>query len=147
MRTDEHDPRPEGDLAGDEQTISDASQEPTSAAGDAAEGSDTEIAPESWAEWCRRATDENTGRSVLLRFRDEALGEVRLAEGQVFIGLEHDQLGASVALSVKYGDGVVPVRHVIVDPREVRQHEDASGTLDEVTVLDGTGRRTIMSLS
>ena len=112
----------------------------------AAEGSITTIEGGDWPDWCRQATERLSGRTLLLHYQDSALGEITLAEGQPFLGLDYDKLGPSVTLTIKYGDGVVPVRYVIADPREVQQHRDAAGEVQEVTILDGTGRRTFVSL-
>lgn len=110
------------------------------------EGSVTSVAAEDWQSWCHEATEDLAGRTMTLRFQDRALGEVQLAEGQPFVAIEFDQLGPSVALTVKYGDGVVPVRYVIADPREVQQHRDDRDQVRQVAIVDGTGRRIQLSL-
>ncbi len=115
-------------------------------AGEQANGSVTEVAPEDWPTWCREATEANAGRTLVMHFSDTALGDVRQGKGQPFVSIEHDQLGPAVALTIRYGDGVVPINYVIADPREVQQHRDADGEVTQVVILDGTGRRTFASL-
>jgi hypothetical protein len=105
-----------------------------------------EVPPGEWPEWCRQASQRQHGRVLVLYFADDALGEVRLAEGQPFVAIEHDQLGKSVALTLKYGDGVVPMRYVIANPRQVLLEKDDEGQVRQVTIVDITGRRTFISL-
>lgn len=100
-----------------------------------------------WPSWCEEASARHRGRELILHFADDALGDVRLAEGQPFVAIEHDTLGPTVAITIKYGAGVVPVRYVIAQPQEVLQHLDAEGRVYEVTIVDSTGRRTFVSLA
>ena len=109
-------------------------------------GTVTDIEPDDWPTWCREATEANGGRTLVMHFSDSALGDVRQGTGQKFISIDHDKLGPAVALTIKYGDGVVPINYVIADPREVQQHRDADGVVKQVTITDGTGRRTFVSL-
>ena len=110
-------------------------------------GSASEIPHDEWPTWCKSASDRLSGRGLNLYYQDVALGEVRLADGQPFVALEHDVVAEMEALTVKYGDGVVPVRHVIAEPSEVLQRLDAAGDIDLVTILDSTGRKTFISLA
>ena len=110
-------------------------------------GTTTEIPRDDWASWCVEATERQAGRELRLHFEDDALGSVRLAEGQPFIAIEHDELGAAVAFTITYGAGVVPVRYVIAEPREVKQHHDEAGEVQQVTIVDSTNRRTFVSLA
>lgn len=111
-------------------------------------GSDTatEVSPGEWPAWCADASARHRGRKLILHVADDALGHVRLAEGQPFVAVEHDTVGPNVALTIKYGAGVVPVRYVTAEPQEVLQHRDDSGQVQEATIVDSTGRRTFVSL-
>ncbi len=109
-------------------------------------GGETEIDSGQWPTWCTEATADLAGRELDLRFADKAIGEVQLADGQPLISIEYDELGPAIALIIKYGDGVLPVRHVIAAPRDVRQRLDAEGAIERVTIDDSTGRRTRLSL-
>jgi len=117
----------------------------SASAGDAA--SATEIPRGDWAEWCTRASAENKGRAVRVTFADDALGEVRLSDGMPLVTLDYDELGSAVAFSIRYGDGVVPIRYVIAEPRRVTQELDAAGDLSRVIIEDSTNRRTVVGLS
>ena len=106
-----------------------------------------EVPPEDWAGWCENATSEHNGREVLLRQADAALGEVQLAEGQRLVAFEYDELGNTTALTIKCGSTAVPVSYVVAEPRSLGEHRNANGVLDEVRILDATGRRTSVNLA
>jgi len=106
-----------------------------------------EVPPEEWPSWCARATSSLSGRELVLHVADQALGDVRLAQGQPFVAIEHDDVGGIVALTIKYGSGVVPVNYVIAQPQAVRQHLDEAGDVQEVSIIDTTGRRTYVGLA
>lgn len=106
-----------------------------------------EVAAEQWSSWCKEATTDHAGRELNLHFADRGVGEVRLADGQRFVAIEYDELGPAVAITIKYGDQVLPVRHVVAAPLQVRQHRDPSGNVDRITIADSTGRRTFLSLA
>jgi hypothetical protein len=108
---------------------------------------DADVAPEQWADWCRAVTDTSEGKTLDLHFVDGALGDVHHAVAQPFVAIEHDQLGPSLALTVKYGSGVVPITYVIAEPTEVRQRLADDGAVDSLTITDRTGRRTTMILA
>lgn len=110
-------------------------------------GTSTEVPRDDWATWCAEATERQSGRELVLYFEDEALGSVRLAEGQPFVAIEHDELGPSVAFTIKYGSGVVPVRYVIAEPRQVTQQRNDAGEVHQVLIIDSTNRRTFVSLA
>jgi hypothetical protein len=107
----------------------------------------TEIGSDQWSRWCEEATADLGGRDMVLQFADRGIGEVQLADGQPFVAIEYDELGPSVAFTIKYGDGVLPVRHVIAEPRDVRQQRDADGAIERVTIEDKTGRRTLIAVT
>lgn len=106
----------------------------------------TEVPREEWPAWCEQATSENSGRAVGLRQRDRALGEVSLAEGQQLVAIEHDVFGKTEALTIKCGTSAVPVSYVVAEPRSIRQELDAAGEVQEVSIVDATGRRTLVDL-
>jgi len=106
-----------------------------------------EVPPEEWAGWCEKATSEHNGREVLLRQADQALGEVRLAEGQRLVAFEFDEFGNTTALTIKCGSPAVPVSYVVAQPQSIGEHRDGDGVTDVVSILDSTGRRTSVSLA
>jgi Family of unknown function (DUF5335) len=108
-------------------------------------GAKVEIKSVEWSRWCADTTAGLVGREIVLRFADQGVGEVRLADGKPFVAIEYDELGPAVAFTIKYGDGVLPVRHVVAEPRDVQQQLDADGVVERVTIEDSTGRRTLMS--
>lgn len=106
-----------------------------------------QIPPEEWAGWCENATSEHSGREVLVRQADRALGEVRLAEGMRLVAFEFDRFGKTTALTIKCGSEAVPVSYVVAEPQSLGEHRDGDGVMDEVRILDATGRRTSVSLA
>jgi hypothetical protein len=106
-----------------------------------------EVPREEWPRWCAETTSEHSGREVVLRQADRALGEVRLAEGQQLVAIEHDQFGKTEALTIKCGSSAVPVSYVVAEPRSIRQLQDRAGAIVEVSIIDATGRRTSLSLA
>lgn len=121
---------------------------PKSGPGDAGSGGVvTEIESDQWPRWCEETTADLGGRDMALRFADRGIGEVQLADGLPLVAIEYDELGPAVAITIKYGDGVLPVRHVIAAPLDVRQQRDASGDVERVTIDDSTGRRTVIALT
>lgn len=111
------------------------------------QGHSTEVPREEWPAWCARATAEHGGRELVLRQADRALGEVRLAEGQRLVAVEHETFGKSEILTIKYGSGAVPVNYVISEPRSIRQHRDEAGGVWQVSIVDAVGRSTFISLA
>lgn len=109
-------------------------------------GDTTEIEPGRWSAWCVETTAVLAGHELVLSFADRGIGEVQLAEGMPFVAIEYDELGPAVAFTIKYGDGALPVRHVIAEPQDVRQRHDEHGAVESVTIEDKTGRRTHISL-
>ncbi len=107
----------------------------------------TEVARDEWPAWCRQASADLRGHELDLHFADPALGEVRLAEDQPLVAIEHDEVGPNAALTIKYGDGVLPLRHVIVEPRELLVEHDQAGVIRAATITDATGRRTFLGLA
>jgi hypothetical protein len=107
----------------------------------------TEVSPEEWPAWCKKASADLSGHELDLYFTDPALGDVRLAEDQPLVAIEHDELGPNTAFTIVYGDGVVPMRHVIADPRVVMQQCDRDGVIRSATITDATGRRTFVGLA
>ena len=105
-----------------------------------------EVPRAAWSDWCRSTSDDRQGRPLILRFADVALGQVRLAEGESFVAIEHDELGGSVALTIRYGDTVVPRRHVVAEPRHLFAEEDGDGHVRLIVVEDSTRRRTFVEL-
>ena len=110
-------------------------------------GSSTTVEPEDWATWCAETTQALAGRRLTLGYADSALGEVAVAEQQPFQGLDHDGFGSAVALTLRYGDSVVPLRYVIGEPRDVSVRRDAAGQIEEVAITDSTGRRSVIGLT
>ena len=106
-----------------------------------------EVPREEWPSWCAAATSEHRGREVVLHQADRALGEVRLAEGQRLVAIEHDEFGKTEALTIKCGSSAVPVSYVVAEPRYIRQRRDRAGAVSEVRIVDATGRRTLVSLA
>lgn len=111
------------------------------------QGHTTEVPREEWPVWCATATAEHSGRELVLRQADRALGEVRLAEGQRLVAVEHETFGKSEILTIKYGSSAVPVNYVIPEPRTIRQHRDEAGDVRQVSIVDAIGRRTLVSLA
>ena len=109
--------------------------------------SSVEIPRDEWSDWCTRMTEADGGRTMSLRFTDEALGEVDLSDDQSFIGLDYEQLGSAIALTIHYGHYVLAMHHVIAEPRQILQESDASGRTVLVEIVDSTRRRTFISLS
>ena len=107
----------------------------------------SEVPREEWPRWCEETTYEHRGQEVVLRQADRALGEVRLAEGQQLVALEHDEFGNTEALTIKCGSSAVPVSYVVAEPRSIRQHRDRAGVVVEFSIVDATGRRTSLSLA
>ena len=100
-----------------------------------------EVPHDEWPQWCDEITSDNAGRRVALLQSDRALGDVRLAEGEPLVALEHDKFGKMESLTFKCGSQEVPVSYVVAEPRSVVQQRDRSGDLVEVRVADATGRR------
>ena len=107
----------------------------------------SEIERDEWPAWCARLTEQWSDRHLHLSFVDEALGEIQLADGLPFLSIEHDQLGTAVAFTIRYGDGILPIRHVIAEPRSVREGLDTAGVLSRVTIEDSTRRKTFVGIS
>jgi len=107
----------------------------------------SEVPPEEWAGWCERITSEHTGRKVLLRQADRALGEVQLAAGLELVAFEYDTFGDMTTLTIKCGSTAVPVSYVVAEPRSIGEHRDGDGVVDEVNIVDVTDRRTSVSLA
>lgn len=107
----------------------------------------TEVPREEWPAWCVRVTSEYSGREVVLHQADRALGEVRLAQGQTLVAIEHDEFGRTEAVTIKCGSTAVPVSYVVAEPRAIRQHRDAAGEVEELSIVDATGRRTAVRLA
>jgi hypothetical protein len=118
--------------------------QPRAAADDQHEG--TEVPRDEWHAWSEQATSENSGRAVDLLQSDRALGEVRLAEGQQLVAIEHDVFGKTEALTIKCGTSAVPVSYVVAEPRSIRQRRNAAGEVQDVRIVDVTGRRTVVDL-
>ena len=106
----------------------------------------TEVPRPDWSDWCRTTSQDRQGRPLNLRFADAGVGQVRLADGEAFVGIDHDELGSSVALTILYGDGVVPRRHVIAEPQHVLAEQDPDGHVTLIVVEDRTRRRTFVQL-
>ena len=104
-----------------------------------------EVPHEEWPNWCSAATSDLSGREVVLRQADRALGEVRLAEDQRLVAIEHDKFGRTEALTIKCGSTAVPVSYVVAEPRSIRQRRGQSGEIKEVSIVDATERRTVLS--
>jgi hypothetical protein len=109
------------------------------------QGQVTEVPREEWPDWCSAATSDLGGREVVLRQADRALGEVRLAEGQRLVAIEHDTLGGTEALTIKCGSIAVPVTYVVAEPRSIRQHRGGTGEINGFSIVDATERRTVVS--
>jgi hypothetical protein len=107
----------------------------------------SEVPREEWPSWAAKATSDHVGREVVLHQADRALGEVRLAAGQSLVAIEHDEFGRTEALTIKCGSSAVPVSYVIAEPRSIRQHHDEAGDIDELSIVDATGRRTLVSFA
>ena len=107
----------------------------------------TDVAREEWPSWCARTSSEQSGRELVLHRADQAIGEVRLAEGQRLVAIEHDLFGRSEVLTIKCGSDVVPVSYVVAEPRSIRQHSDDAGDLQQVSIVDAVGRRTRLTLA
>jgi hypothetical protein len=110
-------------------------------------GTDSEVPREEWPSWCAKATADHSGRGVVLRQADRAIGEVRLAEGQRLVAIEHDEFGKTEALTIKCGSSAVPVSYVVAEPRSIRQHRDQAGVIESFSIVDATGRRTLVDLT
>jgi Family of unknown function (DUF5335) len=113
-------------------------------AGPSGPGATIEIESGRWSAWCVETTAVLAGRDLDLSFADRGIGEVQLADGMHFVAIEYDELGPAVAFTIKYGDGALPVRHVIAEPQDVRQRHDRDGAIESVTIEDKTGRRTLI---
>jgi hypothetical protein len=111
------------------------------------EGDLTEVPREDWPEWCAKTTTDYTGREVVLHQADRALGKVRLAQGQRLVAIEHDEFGKTEALTIKCGSDAVPVSYVVAEPRSIRQHRAQSGDIEGFSIVDATGRLTLLSLA
>ena len=107
----------------------------------------SEVPRSAWSEWCRATSDDRRGRPMILRFADVALGQVRLAEGETFVAIEHDELGSSVALTIQYGEDDLPRRHVVAEPRQLFAEQDGEGHVTFIVVEDSTRRRTFVELA
>lgn len=107
----------------------------------------TDVAREEWPSWCARTSSELGGRELVLHRADQAIGEVRLAEGQRLVAIEHDTFGRSEVLTIKCGSDVVPVSYVVAEPRSIRQHTDGAGDVRQVSIVDAVGRRTRLTLA
>lgn len=105
----------------------------------------SEVPHEEWPAWCAKATSDHIGHEVVLRQADRALGEVRLAEGQRLVAIEHDVFGKTEAITIKCGSIAVPVSYVVAQPRSVHQHRDRAGDIEEFSIVDVTGRHTFIS--
>lgn len=105
-----------------------------------------EVPHEEWPSWCAKATSDHRGREVVLRQADRALGEVRLAEGQRLVAIEHDVFGRTETITIKCGSSAVPVSYVVAEPRSIRQRRVEAGDVEEVSIVDATGRRTSLGL-
>ncbi len=110
-------------------------------------GASVEIARDEWPDWCIRMTETGSGRTMSLRFSDEALGEVELSDGASFMGIDDQQLAGTITLTIRYGHGGLPMQHVVAAPRQIVQTSDASGRIVLVEIVDSTHRRTFISLS
>ena len=106
----------------------------------------TDVAREEWPDWCARTSSEQSGREVLLHRADRAIGEVRLAEGQTLVAIEHDAFGRTDVLTIKCGSDVVPVSYVVAEPCSIRQSLDEAGDIRQVNIVDATGRHTRLTL-
>lgn len=111
------------------------------------QGAESEVPRQEWPSWCAQATADHSGREVVLRQADRALGEVRLAKGQRLVAIEHDTFGKTEALTIKCGSTAVPVSYVVAEPRSIRQHRDQAGAIDSFSIVDATGRRTLVDLT
>ena len=107
----------------------------------------TEVAREEWPQWCKSVTAARSGCTLTLRFVDDALGEIQLSDDKAFVGIDHEELGSAVAFTIRYGDGVLPMRYVIAEPQSVRQTTNESDELIAVDIVDSTNRRTFLSLA
>jgi hypothetical protein len=106
-----------------------------------------EVPHEEWARWCATMTSDHSGRSVVLRQADRAIGEVQLAEGQKLVAVEFAEFGKTEALTIKCGSTAVPVSYVVAQPRSIGERRDKDGVIDQVTIIDTTGRRTSVYLA
>ena len=107
----------------------------------------TEVPRDRWSEWAARASQEGRGRPVSLRYADVALGEVQLAQGEPLVAIDHEELGGTVALTIRYGDGVVARRHVVAEPQRVLEEQDDAGRLVLLVIVDSTRRMTWVGLA
>ena len=114
---------------------------------DSTEAKLDEVPHEEWARWCATMTSDHSGREVVLRQADRAIGEVQLAEGQQLVAMEFDEFGNTEALTIKCGSSAVPVSYVVAEPRSIRPRRDRAGAVSEVRIVDATGRRTLVSLA
>ena len=110
-------------------------------------GSSVEIPRDEWSDWCTRITEADRGRTMSLRFTDEALGEVGLSDEEPFMGIDHQQLAGAITLTIQYGGDVLAMYHVIAQPRQILHASDASGRTVLVEIVDSTRRPTFISLS
>lgn len=106
-----------------------------------------EVPHEEWASWCATMTSDHSGREVVLRQADRAIGEVQLAEGQTLVAVEYDEFGNTEALTIKCGSRAVPVSYVVAQPRSIGERRDGDGVIEQVTIIDTTGRRTSLYLA
>jgi hypothetical protein len=107
----------------------------------------TDVPRDQWSEWFARASQEVRGRSVSLRYADVALGEVQLAQGEPLVAIDFEELGGTVALTIRYGDGVVARRHVVAEPQRVLEEQDDAGKLVLLVIVDSTRRMTSVGLA
>jgi Family of unknown function (DUF5335) len=106
----------------------------------------SEVPQDAWSEWSRATSSDRAGRPILLRFADVALGAVKVAEGTPFVAIDHDELAGSVALTIRFGDGVVARSHVVADPRHILAEEDRDGHVTLIVIEDSTRRRTFLEI-
>jgi hypothetical protein len=114
---------------------------------DATAGGSTEVPRDEWPSWCARTTSDHGGRDVVLRRADRVIGEVRLADGQPLVSIEHDEFGKTETLTIKCGSNEVPVNYVVAEPQSIEERHDEAGEVRELTIIDTTGRRTMISLA
>ena len=109
--------------------------------------SSVEIPRDDWSDWCTRMTEADRGRTMSLRFTDEALSEVKVSDGQPFMAIDHQPLGGAITLTIQYGLYLLPMHYVVAEPRQILEESDASGRTVLVEIVDSTRRRTFISLS
>ena len=99
-----------------------------------------------WSAWCASCTAAQSGRVLTLSFIDAALGEVELASEQPLLAIDYDELGSSVAFTIRYGTGVVPINYVIAEPRIVTEEFGSDDRVARLVIEDKTRRRTFVAL-